>query len=290
MTDSLIDIQLITGAKNQSNVSQVSDTLTAAINSSDGNSTVIEMEEDLTVRNVIIISSYSLIILISLLGNLLVVKIAFTNSKKRRNTTNLLIASLACSDIVMTSFNIPFNVARLLLLDWPFGQFLCFFVPFIQTSCVYVSTFTMTLIAIHRLWCLTKKTTSNLNCNHSSYRILSAILVIWILAMILSLPHSIYNEIKQVAYNGMVLSRCRVTYPKLNINFRLLLTIEVFLTQYLLPLMITTLIYVKIGGIVSRQGKVAISTDNDRRRAQAEAKRRRIIMLALVVIVFAACW
>ena len=255
------------------------------------NNTAIEMNEDLTARNVIIISSYSLIIFISLCGNLLVCKIAFSNPKKKlRNTTNMLIASLAFSDIVMTAFNIPFNVARLLLLDWPFGSFLCFFVPFIQTSCVYVSTFTMTLIAIHRVWSLTKKTNSNIGCNQSKYRILFAILIIWMLAFILSLPHSIFNVIKQVPFNGVVLNRCRPVNPQLNIDFRLLLTIEVFLTQYLLPLLITTILYIKIGRIISDQGKVLNTADNERRRAQAEAKRRRILMLALVVIVFAVCW
>lgn len=127
MTDSLITDQLVSVARNQPNAT-VADN--EALNTT--NSTVLEMEEDLTARNVIIISSYALIIVISLCGNLLVCKIAFTNSIKRKNTTNMLIASLAVSDIVMTSFNIPFNMARLLLLEWPFGAFLCFFVPFIQ--------------------------------------------------------------------------------------------------------------------------------------------------------------
>lgn len=55
----------------------------------------------LTVRNAMIIVCYSLIILVSLTGNLLVCRVAF-GSREMRTTTNLLIASLACSDIVMT--------------------------------------------------------------------------------------------------------------------------------------------------------------------------------------------
>lgn len=52
-------------------------------------------------QNVLIIVFYSLIILVSLTGNLLVCRVAF-GSRDMRTTTNLLIASLACSDIVMT--------------------------------------------------------------------------------------------------------------------------------------------------------------------------------------------
>ena len=55
----------------------------------------------LTVRNALIIIFYSVIILVSLTGNSLVCKVAF-GSKEMRTITNLLIASLACSDIVMT--------------------------------------------------------------------------------------------------------------------------------------------------------------------------------------------
>ena len=55
----------------------------------------------LTIRNALIISCYSLIILVSLTGNLLVCRVAF-GTRDMRTTTNLLIASLACSDIVMT--------------------------------------------------------------------------------------------------------------------------------------------------------------------------------------------
>lgn len=55
----------------------------------------------LTLRNALIITCYSLIILVSLTGNLLVCRVAF-GTREMRTTTNLLIASLACSDIVMT--------------------------------------------------------------------------------------------------------------------------------------------------------------------------------------------
>jgi hypothetical protein len=121
-------------------------------------------------------------------------------------------------------------------LDWPFGSVLCFLVPFIQTSCVYVSTFTMTVIAVHRWWTVTKRTTSR---TFSCAKLKVVVIIIWLLAAILSLPHSIFNEIKQVNIYGKNVNRCRVTYPKLHFDFPLFLSVEVFITQYLTPLLIT---------------------------------------------------
>ncbi|KAI2810562.1 neuropeptide Y receptor [Blomia tropicalis] len=86
-----------------------------------GNNSVNQFDESvfslLTIRNALIITFYSLIIVVSLTGNLLVCKVAF-GSREMRTTTNLLIASLACSDIVMTDV---FELAFAYLakqLDW----------------------------------------------------------------------------------------------------------------------------------------------------------------------------
>ena len=45
---------------------------------------------------------------------------------------------------------IPNDKVRLMLDDWPFGGFMCSFVPFTQSVSVFVSSFTMTAIAVDR--------------------------------------------------------------------------------------------------------------------------------------------
>ncbi|XP_054158942.1 neuropeptide Y receptor type 5-like [Oppia nitens] len=239
-----------------------------------------------TVRNILIIVAYSLIIGVSLSGNLLVCKIACTK-RKMRTTTNILIASLALSDIVMAAISIPFNLARLLLLDWPFGSLPCLLVPLIQNSCVYVSTFTMTFISLHRWRTITKRSVFR---RFSALKLFSSILVIWLMAILFSLPMGIFNRLTEVQLDHKLRIRCRPHYPKLGIDFPLFLSVEILLTQYVLPLTITCFVYVKIGQVVVRQGKLAGMSNDDRKRRQIEAKRRRIIMLALAVIVFAVCW
>jgi hypothetical protein len=177
---------------------------------------------ELLLRNILIICSYSLIVIVSLCGNLLVVKVIVFGKRKMCTTTNILIASLAFSDIVMTAFNIPFNVARLLLESWPFGSFLCVSVPFVQVTCVYVSTFTMTVIAFHRWWTLRITTTPK---PLKSYHLFIIIGSVWLLAALLSIPHSIFNK-TIIIHTIENLVRCHVDYPDIDFDFPLWLSVE----------------------------------------------------------------
>ena len=87
------------------------------------------------IKNSIVILLYSIIFVISLFGNSFVFYIIFS-TRQMRTVTNYYIANITFSDIMMTLINIPFNTARLLLDDWPFGHFLCKCLPFIQAMTV----------------------------------------------------------------------------------------------------------------------------------------------------------
>lgn len=88
-------------------------------------------------RNTVIIIFYMSIVLVSLFGNLFVCYVIMKR-KRMRTSTNLLMANLAVSDLLMTVINIPFNLVRILLNEWPFGSFLCITVPLVQVTSVYV--------------------------------------------------------------------------------------------------------------------------------------------------------
>ena len=188
-------------------------------------------EDDYTIRNTIVIICYTIIICVSFCGNLLVLKVIF-GKRKMRTTTNLLIASLAMADFLTTTLNIPFNVSRFLLFNYPFGRVLCVLVPFIQVTCVYVSTLTMGVIAIHRFWTI-MSTSSVGGKSLSTFRLGVIIVVVWIAASVLALPHSIFNKIMPSDYKNVTYYRCRSVYPEMGFNFPFWLSIEAFFTQYL---------------------------------------------------------
>ncbi|GIX93934.1 probable G-protein coupled receptor 83 [Caerostris darwini] len=231
-------------------------------------------------RESFVIAFYSLIILISIFGNLLVCNIV-ARSARMRSSTYVFIANLALSDFMMTILNIPFNVARILLNNWPFGSFMCSFVPLVQVTSVYVSTFTMTCIAVDRYRVISKPLEPRLR----SKQAIKIILGIWILAILLSLPHAIFNKVETVfTYRRLV--RCRTVYPT---NMSRWITLIAVITQYVLPLTITGVLYYLIIVQVWSRDAVGVVTEGQR-ISQARAKKKTIKMLVLVVILFAICW
>ena len=251
-----------------------------------GNETDVENEEYL--QNILITISYSLIVIVSLVGNTLVFKtIAF--QPKMRNSTNILIAVLAVSDLLMTTFNIPFTVVDIITKDWIFGQFFCTLVSFVQANCVYVSSFTMAVIAVNRWRAVYRARPQRANRTEGRIGIhLIFILVsIWLLAAIHSLPHTIYNRIK-IFPSGH--RRCLTLLPESEYNLRLILTLVTFVTQYIIPLSCAGIIYTRIAFTILSQGRVGEAVTEDRVRQMTGKKRRRIVMLILVVTIFALCW
>ncbi|KAF8792107.1 putative G-protein coupled receptor 83 like protein [Argiope bruennichi] len=155
-------------------------------------SSALKNAPTITNRDSIIIAFYSLIILISIFGNLLVCNIV-ARSAKMRSSTYVFIANLALSDFMMTVLNIPFNVARILLNDWPFGSFMCSFVPLVQVTSVYVSTFTMTCIAVDRYRIISKPLEPRLR----SAQTIKMLVVVVILFALCWFPLNTFNLLRE---------------------------------------------------------------------------------------------
>ena len=206
--------------------------------------------EDEFYNDMFTILCYSLIIIVSLCGNSLVLKV-IASRQKLQTTTNILIASLAFADVLTTTLNVPFNVVRFIWMNYPFPALFCKLVPFIQVACVYVSTLTMGVIAIHRHITLSNAIGGGSGGHHGggggvgggglyanfnkfrSHRLGVIIAVVWLLAGFCAIPHSIFNEIVYAPYRNVSYRRCRAEYPKLQFNLPLWLSVEAFLTQYL---------------------------------------------------------
>jgi hypothetical protein len=99
-------------------------------------------------ENIIIIVFLSVIVL-GFFGNILVISTVIFN-KHMRTSNNLFILNLAVSDLTLCVFSIPFNAYKTLRHTWIFGEFLCKFAPFFQATNVFVSTMSITAIALDR--------------------------------------------------------------------------------------------------------------------------------------------
>jgi hypothetical protein len=71
-----------------------------------------EFQSKNLMKNVAVFVGYSLIIFISLFGNLLVCYLILSKRRLRNRTTNILIANLTISDLLMTTLNIPITTGN----------------------------------------------------------------------------------------------------------------------------------------------------------------------------------
>lgn len=82
------------------------------------------------------IALYSIIFLLSVLGNGLVVATLVQN-KRMRTVTNVLLLNLAISDLLLSVFCMPFTLVGALLRDFIFGVAMCKLIPFLQGKMIF---------------------------------------------------------------------------------------------------------------------------------------------------------
>ena len=140
--------------------------------------------------------------------------------------------SVRILEILMTVLNIPFNIVRFVLDNWPFGDVLCVVVPFSQSLSVHCSSFTMMFIAIERY----KSVFNFSNRNCFSYR--KILVIIWMISCVLSVPHGVFMRVveKSLGKESEKIVRCQVIYPEPKHQFRQRLTVFTFLSQYIVPI------------------------------------------------------
>ena len=117
--------------------------------------------------NVLILCLFMLIVLVSFCGNILVCRTLVKNRRLRSNSANLLIGVLAISDLMTTTCNIPFTIVDCVLKDWIFGDFWCILVSFVSANSVYVSSFTIAVIAASRHRAIYKFKSNSKSSEHS---------------------------------------------------------------------------------------------------------------------------
>lgn len=96
---------------------------------------------------------YILIIILAVLGNSLVLGLIGV-VKKARALTDIYIISLASSDLMIATLNMPFQLYHIVANDWMatgnFGAFLCKFTAYVEGVTVVASILTLLFIAIDR--------------------------------------------------------------------------------------------------------------------------------------------
>ena len=97
----------------------------------------------------------SLVMLLSLAGNLLVCFAVYKNPRLRC-PSNYYIISLALSDILQALCTMPLSIVFLATGRWPFGSSLCYFSAIVKYDLSKISIYTMVLMAVNRYYKIVK--------------------------------------------------------------------------------------------------------------------------------------
>lgn len=91
----------------------------------------------------------AIICLMTIFGNLLVLLAVFIN-RHLRSTTNYFIVNLACADLLLGCFVLPFSAALEIDSDWPFGRLFCDIWAALDVLCCTASILSLCVISIDR--------------------------------------------------------------------------------------------------------------------------------------------
>ncbi|KAM4852539.1 neuropeptide Y receptor type 4-like [Thomomys bottae] len=235
-----------------------------------------------------IVTCYSIETIMGILGNLCLICVTM-RQKDKTNVTNLLIANLAFSDLLMCLICQPLTVTYTIMDYWIFGEALCKVSVFIQCMSVTVSILSLVLVALERHQLIVNPT----GWKPSVLQAYLGIVIIWFIACFLSLPFLIYSILDSIFHEEHPKAlefladkvACTESWPVA--QHHVIYTTFLLLFQYCIPLGFILVCYLRIYLCLWRQGRVLPRGACSSREGQM---KRVNGMLAAMVAAFAVLW
>ncbi|XP_013418687.1 cholecystokinin receptor isoform X2 [Lingula anatina] len=268
----------------------------------------------------ILIPLYSLIFLLSVVGNGLVIATLVQN-KRMRTVTNMFLLNLSISDLLLAVLCMPVTIIPTLLRDFIFGEVMCIMIRYLQAVSAAVSVFTLVAISLERYCAICRPLHSRSwqTLSHS-YKTIAAV---WSTALVIMIPIAVVHKYWTLP-NGN--HKCDEDWGEL-VDLRRAYTVFLDVVLLVLPLEVMLVAYgliartLWIGIKMEMQGQQElrqlgsnrdviddeVTTNGNTcshkrmdfehsavRRSNAEkslaAKKRVIRMLFVIVLEFFICW
>ncbi|OQR78601.1 neuropeptide F receptor-like [Tropilaelaps mercedesae] len=246
---------------------------------------------------VFLLTLYSLLIMTGAIGNGLVC-MAVARKPAMRTARNVYIINLAISDLILCLFTMPFTLVELILRYWPLGTVTCKLVGGLEATSIFVSTISITAIAIDRYNVIVYPHRETFEPRTAFMTILG----IWGFALLLAAPlfasrivdhPSVPRETRRVLsergfeFNNDI-AYCIENWP--HEKGRFYYSIFTLISQYMLPIIIVSLAYASICRklrcrMASSGSKLEEKLLRERRRVQRTNK-----LLISITVVFILSW
>ncbi|CAH0555734.1 unnamed protein product [Brassicogethes aeneus] len=241
-----------------------------------------------------LIAMYGVLIVLGALGNTLVI-ISVVRKPAMRTPRNMFIVNLAVADLLLCTVTMPLTLMEILTKYFPLGNnlFICKLIGILQATSTYVSTISITAIALDRYQVIVYPTKESLQL----YGALLILFFIWSVALILALPlfivRHLNHHVLKIGSDTLSLNFCYENWPLE--HGRAYYSIFSLIFQYTLPIVIVSVAYVRISyKLRYRFAAGFVSTDDssskNRRQLRGRKLQRTNILLGSIAVIFCISW
>ncbi|XP_065112743.1 trace amine-associated receptor 4-like [Paramisgurnus dabryanus] len=243
----------------------------------------------LTVVKVAMYAFISLMILMTVFGNLLII-ISISHFKQLQSPTHLIVQSLAVCDCLLGSLVMPYNMVRSVEGCWFLGDIICKVHSSLDMAFCFSSLIHLSLISVDRYWAICDPLKYKLRITNNTVTVF--ITLTWIFSFVYSFS-VVFSGVYAVGLEALMLQMSCYGGCALFVNkeWRLICIILVFI----IPGTIMSSLYIIIFNVVKKHAKVlsekvSVTTTGVNSQSSAHRERKAAKTLALVMGVFFLCW
>lgn len=242
-----------------------------------------------------LIVAYTLLILLGSCGNILVVCVVI-RKPAMRTARNMFILNLAISDLLLCLVTMPLTLMEILTRYWPLGHnaFICKMIGTSQAISIFVSTLSITAIALDRYQVIVYPTRDSLH-RFGAIVILGCI---WLLSVILASPMFfcrklvIHENISLPQIGLDSVAYCLEDWPIE--HGRAFYSIFVLIIQYVLPIITVVVAYTRICKKLQYRyiSTTVVKRENEtsRRKSRDDRRRKTNSLLVAIALVYCISW
>uniref|UniRef100_A0A1I7U065 G_PROTEIN_RECEP_F1_2 domain-containing protein n=1 Tax=Caenorhabditis tropicalis TaxID=1561998 RepID=A0A1I7U065_9PELO len=257
--------------------------------------------------------SYLFVFLATIIGNLIIL-LVFFSQKKVRSVPNFFLANLTVADLFVGIFCVLQNAVNFVFQGhgrWPFGKVLCYSYIYVLHFIPNVSAGILVLVSVERLIAVLRPL--RVRRAFSQKVLITSSAVVWLTSAVMNTPYVVASQFLEISDGNETYTVCEKT----KIGTQMTLVIQIctrrhveiygfnllklvatinFIVWYAVPLVILLCIYATIGLVVSKAATITKHSANKllpRSSWRSEAstggvsveKRRKVGRLAVGIVV-----
>ncbi|UMM28741.1 hypothetical protein L5515_011443 [Caenorhabditis briggsae] len=233
---------------------------------------------------------YLIVWVAAIVGNTLVLYV-LTFNQVSLSVRTVFVGCLAGSDLLMCLFSLPITAISIFSRVWVFPSIFCKLIGVFQGGTIFVSSFTLTVIALDRCVLILRPNQEIVNFPRAVF----IVFCIWLLGYCLALPVGIYSNI--TVYEEICGTFCEENWPDFNQDtgrsgIRRAYGLSVLVLQFGIPAFISSICYWMISQVMSSQleRRRGHNIRPESEEKLVNRKNRANRMMIVMVVGFVLAW